>query len=267
MVFAIWLPVLIGVSVISGAIGTNFHTSFDLPDSESKEVLDALEASGNTRTQATSPRSCSPLRRAPTTPQSSQAMTALFDKVDAIEGVKVTSPYSPEGAQFNSDDRADLVRPDLVHERDQAGYIDLADEIQALDDDIQVEGLTIEYGGYLFGVFEFPDSELLGILAAVIILLIAFGSVLAMGLPIGTALFGLGVGFGVVGLGSQCVQHARVLAADDGDDRPGRRHRLRAVHRHPVSREPARAAWNPRTPPSRRSTRPAAPCCSPASPS
>ena len=39
-------------------------------------------------------------------------------------------------------------------------------------------------------------AELIGILAAVVILLIAFGSVLAMGLPIVTALFGIGIGLG-----------------------------------------------------------------------
>ena len=59
---------------------------------------------------------------------------------------------------------------------------------------VNVSGLDIQYGGDMFAEFELPASELLGILAAVIILLIAFGSVLAMGLPIGTALFGLGAG-------------------------------------------------------------------------
>ena len=39
-----------------------------------------------------------------------------------------------------------------------------------------------------------PTSEVIGILAAMIILLIAFGSLLAMGLPIMTALFGIGIG-------------------------------------------------------------------------
>ena len=46
----------------------------------------------------------------------------------------------------------------------------------------------------MFADFELPESEALGLLAAIIILLIAFGSVLAMGLPIITALFGLGTG-------------------------------------------------------------------------
>ena len=39
-----------------------------------------------------------------------------------------------------------------------------------------------------------PATFGLGLLAAIVILLVAFGSVLAMGLPIMTALFGIGVG-------------------------------------------------------------------------
>jgi putative drug exporter of the RND superfamily len=203
MVFAIWLPLLIGVSAISGAIGTNFHTSFDLPDSESKAVLDALESSGNDEDAGDVAQIVFTAPQGTDDPAVVEAMTALFDKVDALEGVKVISPYSPEGAQFNSETTPVSFAQIAFTTRDQAGYIELADEIQLFDDDIQVDGLTIEYGGFLFGVFEFPESELLGILAAVVILLIAFGSVLAMGLPIGTALFGLGVGFGIVGLGSR----------------------------------------------------------------
>src|SRR6267154_1061274 len=44
-----------------------------------------------------------------------------------------------------------------------------------------------------------------GLLAAVVVLLLSFGSLLAMGLPILTALFGLGAGLGVIGLGSHLV--------------------------------------------------------------
>src|SRR5207247_7872242 len=44
-----------------------------------------------------------------------------------------------------------------------------------------------------------------GLLAAVAVLLISFGSLLAMGLPILTALLGLGAGLGVIGLGSHVV--------------------------------------------------------------
>ena len=65
--------------------------------------------------------------------------------------------------------------------------------------------MQVEYGGDLFGEFELPESEILGIIAAVIILILAFGSVLAMGLPIGTALFGLGVASALVALASNVI--------------------------------------------------------------
>jgi RND superfamily putative drug exporter len=202
MVFGIWLPFLVLVSVISGAVGSDFHTSFDLPDSESKEVQDVVtavqpeDAGDVAQIVFTAPQGTDD-------PAVEAAMTKLFDRIDAIDGVSVISPYSPEGKQFNSTTEPISFAQIQFSERDQAGYLQLADDIQKLDDDIHVDGLTIEYGGQLFGIFEFPESEALGILAAVVILLIAFGSVLAMGLPIGTALFGLGVGAGIVGLSSR----------------------------------------------------------------
>lgn len=52
------------------------------------------------------------------------------------------------------------------------------------------------------------DADLIGLLAAVVILLLAFGSVVAMGLPIVTALFGLGVGIALI--------HAIASATDIG---------------------------------------------------
>ncbi len=63
--------------------------------------------------------------------------------------------------------------------------------------------LRIELGGDLFQNFEDPgggSAEMIGLLAAVVILLLAFGSIIAAGLPIGIALFGLGVGIASMSL-------------------------------------------------------------------
>ena len=57
--------------------------------------------------------------------------------------------------------------------------------------------LQIEMGGDLFFSFEEPQTgtgEMIGLIAAVIILLVAFGSVIAMGLPLGMAVFGIALG-------------------------------------------------------------------------
>ena len=69
-------------------------------------------------------------------------------------------------------------------------------------------GFEIELGGQPISkaqAFSFGVSEFVGILAAIFILLIAFGSLIAMGLPIMTALFGLGVGVALIDVASHLV--------------------------------------------------------------
>ncbi len=65
--------------------------------------------------------------------------------------------------------------------------------------------LQVELGGAAFAEFEVPSSEALGLGFAIIILIIAFGSVIAMGLPIGVALAGIFSGTLIAGLLSQVI--------------------------------------------------------------
>ncbi len=206
VVFAIWLPILVGLSVVSGVIGSDFRTSFDFPASESKDVFDALERAGSEEDAGDVAQIVFTAPQGTQDPAVQAAMTGLFEQVEQLPGVKVTSPYTPEGAQFNSATQPVSFAQIAFSEREQAEYIELSEEIQGMAEGIDVPGLRIEYGGQLFATFEFPEAELLGVLGAIIILLVAFGSVLAMGLPIGTALFGLGVGVALVTLGSQFIR-------------------------------------------------------------
>ncbi len=70
----------------------------------------------------------------------------------------------------------------------------------------EVDGLRVELGGFLFAEFEQPSAELFGLAFAIIILIVAFGSVLAMGLPVGVALFGIGLGGAFVILASHLME-------------------------------------------------------------
>lgn len=206
MVFAIWVPLLIGLSLVSGALGSDYRTSFTLPDSESKMVQETLQGIGNGEQAGMVAQIVFTAPQGTTDPAVVDAMTGLFDEVAQLPGVSVTSPYSPEGARFNSATEPISFAQLSVTERDQQQMLQLGNQIKEIGSSIDVPGLRVEYGGQVFATFEFPESELLGILAAIVILLIAFGSVLAMGLPIGTALFGLGVGFGIVGLASNVLR-------------------------------------------------------------
>ena len=138
-----------------------------------------------------------------------------------------------------------------------------------LDDLRRRRPLRIEAGGDLYFAFEQPPAgvgEALGLVVAVVILLLAFGSIVAMGLPIGTALFGLAVGAGSLSAGGLRHRHPQLGGRDRIHGRAGRRHRLRAVHPDPLpgvpraraatSRTPSAARWPPLA---GRSSSPAAP--------
>ncbi|MFZ9629238.1 MAG: MMPL family transporter [Ilumatobacteraceae bacterium] len=201
MVFAIWLPAMVVLSIVGGSLG-DYRTEFNLPNSEAREVVDLMASAnlqefGGDRAQIvfTAPQGTDD-------PAVRTAMESLFEQVDAIDGVDLVSPYSEAGAMFNSP-TAPISFAQIAYEiTSQADQIALSERIRDLGAEVQAPGLEIEYGGQLFAGFEFPPSEALGFLAAVIILLLAFGSVLAMGLPLGTAVFGLVSGIGIVGISS-----------------------------------------------------------------
>src|SRR4029078_3224725 len=81
MFFAIWLPLLVVLNGVSGAIGTDYHTDFTQPDSESKQVQDAFNRAGD-KTE-----NVQPAQIVFTAPQGTQdpavkaAMTKMFEGV------------------------------------------------------------------------------------------------------------------------------------------------------------------------------------------
>jgi len=69
--------------------------------------------------------------------------------------------------------------------------------------------VQVEAGGDLFFAFSEPETgvgELIGLVAAVVVLLVAFGSVIAMGLPIAMALFGLALGVSSMALITKLIE-------------------------------------------------------------
>ena len=74
-------------------------------------------------------------------------------------------------------------------------------------------------------------SEVIGLIAAMIVLLLAFGSVYAMVVPILTALFALAFGLSVVGMLSAWIPIGTSAPVVAAMIRAGRRERLRAADR------------------------------------
>ena len=122
----------------------------------------------------------------------------------------VVSPLSPAGApQISTNGHIAYVR---VQFDQQAGDLPTAaiKTFISTAQSFQAPGYQVAVGGQAIGLVAGAkpgSSEGIGILAAIIIIimLVAFGSVVAMGLPIITALFGIAIGFAVLDLLSHIV--------------------------------------------------------------
>ena len=200
----LWLGALILGGVLTSVIGTGYSTEFSLPDVESRRGFDILDQyfAGN----GVGSEGGTIVFRAEqgvSDPQVEAVMSDFFDAAGQIERITLVSPYSPEGAQ------------QVASQGPQAGLIAYAqigvprtitlEEATVIGGQLkelipELDGLEVEIGGQIFAEFEVPSSELLGLAFAIIVLIFAFGSVLAMGLPIAIALAGIGLGSLLAGL-------------------------------------------------------------------
>ncbi|HET6953996.1 MAG TPA: MMPL family transporter [Acidimicrobiales bacterium] len=204
LVLGLWIAVLVLGGAVSGAAGSAFRDEFNLPDVESRTGIDILD--DHFGGQGTGQTGTIVFRadQGVDDPEVRSAMQDLFDEVAATPDVdRVASPYdegneaqiSSEGGDAGRIAFANIEMPEDI-EFPRAGEI----RDQILADAPDIEGLDIELGGFIFAEFEEPSSEILGLAFAIVILIVAFGSVLAMGLPVGVALFGIGLGSMLIGL-------------------------------------------------------------------
>ena len=202
-VLILWILAFVGIGVL-GRVGAGpFSTDFNTPGSESERAHEMLAerfperagdsisvvylADGGIHAPGVQPR----------------VEALLADLGGRGHVVATTSPYSPEGSgQVSPDGRIAFASLQL----DVQGSdfpVEEAIEMIATATSASGDGVRFELGGFAVQNAEFDDggsSEGAGILAAVVILLISFGSLLAMGLPILTALMGIGIGLAIVSL-------------------------------------------------------------------
>ena len=130
------------------------------------------------------------------------ALTALFDIVDALDEVTITSPFEPGGGQYIAQQGPRTgqvavaeVQVDPTYNVDETGalgehIIELIDASGVRD----LPGVQVELGGAWLAPQEPPETEAIGLAFAVFVLIAAVGSVVAMGVTVGTALVGVGIG-------------------------------------------------------------------------
>ena len=199
-VLATWLLVLLAVGGSAAALGGETNESFTLPGTESQKAFDLLEqrfaAQSGSSTRVVF---AAPAGRSLGDPAATEAINSIFRTLSSVEGVSLATPPSPSA--LSRDGRVafgEIRYPVSAMEVEDATLAAIGDAVEPA----RAADLTVEFGGEVVPgrVMGPPSSEGLGLIVAMVILLLAFGSVLAMGLPIITAMVGLGIGVSSIGV-------------------------------------------------------------------
>ncbi|HWL36978.1 MAG TPA: MMPL family transporter [Frankiaceae bacterium] len=193
LVLGLWVLALVASFALSSAFGAAFKQDYFAPGSESKEALDVLREKFPKRSGDT----LQVVFRAPGgIEQAKPRIEALLtDLADDEHVERIVSPFSEQGAFQISQDRtiayADVELDEVAQDIDLEESKVLVDKVLAANGD----GLQVEAGGQTAAIALQGEvgSEGIGFLAAALILLVTFGSLVAMGLPLMTALFGIGI--------------------------------------------------------------------------
>jgi RND superfamily putative drug exporter len=202
-VLVLWILLLIGITTVAQVAGTHFQNKFTSGNTPSQQAATILDARfpglvGNTADvvfHTTGPISNGANRA---------DIEAVMRQLAPLASVRsVSSPFSSAGAhQIAPHANIAFAVVQFTTTTDAlpaAAVRAVIKTAQAADH----PGFDVELGGSPISsvaVAAPGPSEGIGVSAAILIMLLAFGSVVAMGLPIITALFGLGLGIALLEL-------------------------------------------------------------------
>ncbi|KHL19366.1 RND superfamily putative drug exporter [Mumia flava] len=226
-VLAAWLVFLVlagtGAATLSGKTSDNFS----MPGLESVEAFDLMkERNPQAVADGATARIVfeAPEGSQVTDPEYAQVITQTVEEMASEEGV--VNAVDPFEAQQVSRDQT--IAYTTISYDTQA--IDLSSaQVDALEEAPEAgrdAGLTVEVGGdALTEIPETGSSEIIGIVVALVVLVLTFGSLIAAGMPLLTALIGVGIGVagittltGFMSLGSTTPILATMLGLAVGID-------------------------------------------------
>jgi RND superfamily putative drug exporter len=210
VVVLLWIAALVGMTLLSQSVGTAYNNNFQLPHTESTQALDLL--------QAAAPKQSGDQERivfhttdgsSVTDPHVQATVEQMLAEVAKLPHVTtIQSPYSELGSHQISADKQTAfatVTFDVLSQGesvpDSKAFVNAALTAQSPQLQVAVSGLIAEQADR-----QSIGGTGLGVLLAAIVLLLVFGSVFAMALPLLSALASLGTAIGVIGLLSHVMK-------------------------------------------------------------
>ena len=201
-VIAAWLIVAVTAVGVNRVAGGTTVDNFNVPGVESQQAIDLLKERFPERAGATAMVVFHVSDGSVTDPANAAGIEATISKVNDLDHMQsVTEPLagpmsqSPDGktafaaVQYNAS-TSDLGRPAV-------------DALAATADPAEAAGVQVEFGGELPTILKertTGPAEMIGIIAALIILFVTFRAVVASVMPLGVAIIGVLVGLSIVGM-------------------------------------------------------------------
>ncbi|MFI6526625.1 MMPL family transporter [Streptomyces uncialis] len=223
VVLVLWVGVLFGLGTAGSSAGTDYSNDFSLPGTDSAQAYDLLEKAfpdsagdagtvvwrvdeGSVRDDGVRSR-IEPALREIAAMKGIGAVAGPYGD-DPAAAARISEGGRTAFAEVSFTEQANSVPTELAQNVvDTAqNVVDTAQNVVDTARGAGVDGLEVEVGGQAIARIQQPHagtSELVGIVAAAVVLFLAFGSLFAMLLPIVVAVFGVGTGM----LGTMLLSH------------------------------------------------------------
>ena len=203
-VFGAWIAFAIAIVLAAGSTGSPTSDDTTIPGSDSTRATDLLAEHLPKLQNGSVPIVLESTKGKLTDSHNKSAVESTVDKLqDNPEVESLVDPLSSQGAgSLSKDEKIGFISLFLV---DGSGALDedTANDILDDADPARDAGIEVSAGGYLGSTLSQPStrlSEVVGIGAAMIVLVFVLGAVLAMVMPIATAIVGVFSGLAVIGV-------------------------------------------------------------------
>ncbi|MGP0050740.1 MAG: MMPL family transporter, partial [Solirubrobacteraceae bacterium] len=209
-----WVAIAILTTALAHAVGPSYVSSFGLPGTESQRALDLLQRDFATQSGDTDAVVFHVSRGTVDSPAVRAVITPLLARVSALAHVGgVVSPYGARGAVQVSPNRMTAFATVNYDQPANVLANSTGKPLLAAVEAVHVPGLQVAAGGQVVenaeGFSIGPATEV-GVIAALIILLLTFGSLAAAGMPLITAGLGLITGVALIGLATHVTDLSNI---------------------------------------------------------
>jgi RND superfamily putative drug exporter len=206
--------IAVAITMIATAVGRQYANDFSLPNTESQHVVDLLKSEFPSQGGDVDQIVFHTTGGTVQSPAVRNAIEPLLKQVTTMPHVvSVASPYTQAGKLAISKNGHTAFATVTYSKRANLLPNDTGKPVLDAIDKIHVKGLTVAAGGQVIESaegFSVGPATAVGVVAAFIILMLTFGSLLAAGMPLITAGLGLITGVALIGLATHVTSMSNI---------------------------------------------------------